>query len=286
MLISTNGAADAMVPLDSNAAIGIAFNPLKHPMLRSFFASVKSTEPPQRFERHERILASFTLQSNRTDTPQKLRGKMLLVRKIIPYIWSIAILAVVGAAAWGTYTLVRHDARPTDATIAPPPATVPATLLLGHDYYLWVRLIELNAKRLDGEPWDTGGSGPDIKFSISWKENTIYTSDKRADTLIAKWDLLSADVFELVKTRKIDLESAIRMPIVRVEAGTTVRLSIYDDDLTGDDLAGMIDVHLDTLAPGVNSLTQHAGTSIARLEIQAIDARITLPELIDLVSRR
>jgi len=208
------------------------------------------------------------------------------LRKLLTYIWPVVLLGVVIGAATGTYYLIQRDLRSLPSNAQTLPATVPATILVGHDYYLWIRLIELLPKRLDGEPWDTGGSGPDIHFSLIWKDNTIYASDKRTDTLIAKWDLLSADVFDLVKTRKIDLESAIRMPIVHVDAGTVVQLNISDSDLTKDDQAGSIEIHPDTLLPGVNVLTGPSGSAIARVEVQAIDARIALPDLVDLVSKR
>jgi hypothetical protein len=198
----------------------------------------------------------------------------------------VLLIAVVAGAAWVTLRLVRSDAAANDAATRPAAAMEPARLRLDHDYYLWIRLIELTPEKPGGGRWDVDRSGPDIRFVLWWKGNKIYTSDKRPETLIGKWDLIAADMFELVKSQKIEIERAIQMPLVRIEKGASIHIQVVDADLTTDDAAGGFELQLDELRPSVNTLRGPEGSAIVRVEVEAIDSRTPLPELIDLVTRR
>jgi hypothetical protein len=206
---------------------------------------------------------------------------------IAPILWSVVVLAVVGGSAAVTWHLVQADARPGDGgVVVVDTSNTSPYITPGRDYYLWVRLIELTPRTPKGKQWDYGGSGPDIRFKLWWQGNKIYESEKRDDTLIGKWDLIAADLLEMVRTQKIEIERAIRMPIVRVDHGMTIGIDVVDVDVSYNEEAGRFLIELDKLKPGINVLPGPEGSGIVRVEVQAIDARIPLSDLIDLVTAR
>jgi len=208
-------------------------------------------------------------------------------RNWLTFFWPVLILATVAGAATLTYRLVQRDVGTPETMIAAvsvvtPQLPVPA----GKDYYLWVRLIEVESTRPDGKKWDTDGSAPDLSFDLFWKSNKLMASPKRSDTLIGKWDIIAADVLEMVRSHKIEIESAIQMPIVHIEPGSTAKIEVFDLDPMYSDSAGTLEVHLDTLMPGVNTVRGPEGSAIKRLEIEAIDVRTPLADLVELVTKR
>jgi hypothetical protein len=212
----------------------------------------------------------------------------VIIRHLVPLAWALLVIVVVAAAAAGTAWLVRRDVAGDPIEVVAPPSipTGPATLPAGRDYYLWVKLIEVAPQKSNGDAWDADGSGPDLRFVLWWNGNQVFSSPKRPESLIAKWDLVGADVLELLKSGKLDVESAIQAPIVRVDPGMTIAIEIEDADYTRDDLVARFEFPLDTLLPGENEIPPPDGSPLKRLVVQAIDARTPVADLIDLVSRR
>ena len=127
----------------------------------------------------------------------------------------------------------------------------------GNDYYLYVKLIELADKAPNGSVWDrVDGSGPDIGFRLTWRNNVVWDATVKPDTLIGSWDLMKIDLKQVVMSGgKADLEGALNAPLIHYEPGETVELSVWDADAVGAyDDAGKVVIKLDDFGPGETSL--------------------------------
>ena len=199
-------------------------------------------------------------------------------------VWALATLAVIGAAGAAGWWMLRPAANPVSAQ----PANGPATLTAGGDYYFFVRLVEFKPTR-DGDKWDSGNnSAPDAEVILHWRGNRIFTLPKRPDQLIATWDLFRVDVKHLITSGgEIDVAGAINAPIVKVGKNEQLTIEVWDSDtLSRDELALKMDIPLASLTAGVNNIALPKDCGLERLEVQLIDRRTPLPELLELASRR
>jgi hypothetical protein len=153
------------------------------------------------------------------------------------------------------------------------------------DYYVFVKLIEVNAKRGDGKSWDTGGSAPDLYFNLFWNGTKIYTSPQRNDRLIAEWDLFSVNVKDAILQGTIDIPSALNAPLVRAEPGGKLTIEVWDDDTTMSDLAGRYDYSMAMLHPGLNKLEPQGG-AVNRIVLDLIPRDVKTTDLIERASNR
>ena len=208
--------------------------------------------------------------------------------RLSPWLWASAAVLLVAAAGLATWQLGRTRARATAAAAAAE-AAPPARLAEGHDYYLHVKLIEL-AERMPGDKqWDRlDGSGPDIRFNLTWRQNVVWKSIEKPDTLIGSWDLLKVDLRQVVTGGQTDLEGMVNAPLVHYGKGETVELKVWDEDTVGSDAAGTLLIKLDDLHPGENTLATsgEAAQSLKRVVISMIDRRTPLPELVNTISNR
>lgn len=209
-----------------------------------------------------------------------------------PWLWASGTILVVVAAGSATWRFTRPAAignasgATGDAAVAP----VQPRLVEGHDYYLHVKLIELTDETPGGKPWDRlDHSGPDIRFSLTWRRNVIWTSIEKPDTLIGSWDLLKVDLRQVITGGQTDLEGMVNAPLVHYAPGEWVLLKVWDVDPVGSDAAGDIPLKLDDLRQGENKLAPKIGggnKAVKRLVVVMIDRGTPLPELVNMISNR
>ena len=205
-------------------------------------------------------------------------------RSIKPFLWACATIAiVVGIVMVG---MVRLRPAP-QAVVALSSATLPARVIAGNDYYVFVRLVEFNPEKPTGGRWDSGdSSAPDAYVRLFWQGNRVFESADRKNALIATWDVFRVDVQNLIiGDGTLDIASALNGPVVRVEHNIPLTIEVWDDDPVGDDLALKLDVPLDTLSPGENTLTPQ-DTGIKRIVLQLVDRKTPTAELLDMASKR
>ncbi len=203
---------------------------------------------------------------------------------IAGWTWALATLLVVaGAAIVGYWKL-----SPVASIDRPTTTTAPAGLSADHDYYVFVKLIELRPTRPDGDRWDTGkGSAPDIYFTLAWQDSTIFTGTERNDTLIANWDLFRVDIKDTITNGgKLDIASSINAPLIHITAGGKITLEVWDDDPVNSDQAGKIEIELDTLRPGSTIIEPPETSGVRRIILELIDRNTPLEELIALQAKR
>lgn len=195
------------------------------------------------------------------------------------------LVAGAGLATWR----VRRDGGPLNSATSQPAGT-PARLTAGHDYYLHVKLIELADKPTDAKQWDSvGDSGPDICFSLTWRNNVIWKSQEKPDTLIGSWDLMKVDVKQIIMSGgQTDLEGLVNAPLIHYDPGGAVEMKVWDEDTVGSDDAGSIVIKLDEMNPGENVLAPPmvGENAVRRVVLSLIDRRTPLPELVYTISNR
>ena len=219
-------------------------------------------------------------------------GSSTFGSQVARWLWAVTTVALVAAAGLVTWRITRADAaggaagNPSDPSA---PATQPRRLVAGHDYYLHVKLIELTERRPDGKTWDTGDSGPDVRFSLTWRNNVIWKSIEKGDTLIGSWDLLKVDLKQILASGgQTDLEGLVNAPLVHYDPGETVEMKVWDEDTVGSDEAGTIQLKLADLSPGDNTLWPELSKkcAIKRVVVAMIDRRTPVPELVNTISNR
>lgn len=205
-----------------------------------------------------------------------------------PWLWAAGAVLLVAGSGLATWGISRRTS--TGHSAASQPATAPPRLVAGHDYYLHVKLIELADHPPGEKQWDSvGDSGPDIRFSLTWRQNVIWKSSEKGDTLIGSWDLMKVDLRQIITSGgQTDLEGLVNAPLVHYERGGTVELRVWDQDAVGSDDAGSVTLRLDEISPGENVLSPPAegSNAVRRVVLSLIDRRTPLPELVETISNR
>ncbi len=144
----------------------------------------------------------------------------------------------------------------------------PAGLELGKDYYIQVNLVELASKPEGKSTWDRLGSAPDIYVEIEWRENLVFKSSVKSDTLIGVWSQTELDLQSLAMgDTTISPDDLIKGARVSAVEGESIALKVYDYDPLGpNDLAGSSKLVLSDLNIGKNKLND-LSPSLKRVEI-------------------
>ena len=209
------------------------------------------------------------------------------VARVSPWLWAAAAVLLVGGAGLATWRITRNGTPATTADTQP--AAARPRLAAGHDYYFHVKLIELADRPPDAKQWDSvGDSGPDVCFSLTWRNNVIWKSQEKPDTLIGSWDLMKVDLKQIITSGgQTDLEGLVNAPLIYYEPGGAVEMKVWDEDTVGSDDAGAFTIKLDEMSPGENVLTPSGkSNAVRRVVLALIDRRTPLPELVNTFSNR
>jgi hypothetical protein len=132
-------------------------------------------------------------------------------------------------------------------------------------------------------------SGPDVRYTLTWRGNVIWKAAERPNTLIGSWDLMKVDVRQMITSSgPTDLGELINAPLIHYTPGEAVELKVWDEDTVGSDDAGAISIKLEELSPGENTLVPGPGKNMAvkRVVLALIDRRTPVPELVNTISNR
>ena len=97
----------------------------------------------------------------------------------------VALVLVAAGLFWWTTTgkdTGKNGENPSSPALASSGPLVP-----GQTYYLFASEIELYPTDPEGDAWDGGESGPDIRYRMLWKGNEVFSPGKKDDSLIADW---------------------------------------------------------------------------------------------------
>ena len=140
----------------------------------------------------------------------------------------------------------------------------------------------------NGDPWDSGQNGPDVKYRIMWKGNQVFQSEEKDDSLIADWSGLSLDFdWSDLEGKTISTDEVIKAARIRNEKQGVIELVVEDEDedAVDDDMAGRIEIKLDELKVGLNKrkLSKTPTNAVKRIYIQVLPQEASLKELVDLM---
>lgn len=196
--------------------------------------------------------------------------------------------AIAGYLQWGPEPTGGGYDRPTAAEPAP------AKVVVGRDYYVFVKTIELYPTRPDGKNWDAfGGAAPDIAYSLVWQDLPVYESPTRDNTLIGVWDPITIDLKEalpMIGDGKVELASTLNQgAIINITADATLAVVVTDRDATAmdSDAAGRVLLRVDELLQGENVFTFEATdtNAIKRLILGTTDTSQPIKNLIEALSQ-
>ncbi len=151
---------------------------------------------------------------------------------------------------------------------------------VGKDYYVSVKLVELESLDPRGNAWDSvDSSAPDISVDLLWRGQRVYRSTMKSDTLIAKWSNGEIDLRRIALTgEKTSVESLISAARISIHPKEQIELVVYDQDLLGvSDEAGRVLLETAKLKVGDTTIDKPA-PGIRRIEV-TVSSMDSLPDV-------
>ncbi len=199
------------------------------------------------------------------------------------WVYPLLIVVIVGLVFWitpqkkpGTKLLNNGEENSTQAN----PTVKPQ-----HTYLVFPDLIELAATNPEGKEWDIDDSGPDITYSIYLNDREIFTApSKGKDNTINEWGGVSQDL-SLFNT-SVSIEGIIKAALISINAGDTLKIKVWDNDLAANDDAGEFTLKTtelkigqtewwrygDTWNEGRDAKPSDASRGLKRLRLRVIDS--------------
>jgi hypothetical protein len=146
----------------------------------------------------------------------------------------------------------------------------------GKEFMVYLRKVEVKPMKANGKAWDLRGSAPDIYYTLTWKNNKIYESDVKKDSLITEWIPIGIDLKESLLKGAVSIDQALQLPIVKWtgdDLSDKLIFEVYDNDLDADDLIQNMTLYLSGLKPGKNvkDFSDTPEFGLERAEIYLID---------------
>ena len=181
----------------------------------------------------------------------------------------LPILIIVGMG----YYFVR--VRPNAEAVVTP-AGKSGDLKDGKSYYVFVRSLEVAAKKPSGKTWDrVSDKAPDPYYEIHWQGVRVFKSQIHRDQLICSWQPLGVDTtVKSIMDGRIAVDSVIKAATIRADKGEMFELRVFDSDPVSKDTVAKLTFSLDELAEGDNHFTYDATSinSVTRLRLAVVNA--------------
>ena len=159
-------------------------------------------------------------------------------------------------------------------------------LVNGKTYYLFASLIELYPKNLEGENWDLGDGGPDIRYRVLWQGIEVFKSKVKDDSLIADWSGLGVELeWSDLLGKKFSPDEIIKGARVRSTDDQHVAVEVVDGDVADDDEAGSVEILFKDLRVGTNEFKYEKtpDSAIRRVVLKALPVDSSLQDLVNLM---
>ena len=159
-------------------------------------------------------------------------------------------------------------------------------LVNGKPNYLFASLIELYPKNLEGENWDLGDGGPDIRYRVLWQGNEVFKSKVKDDSLIADWSGLGVELeWSDLLGKKFSPDEVIKGARVRSTGDQHVAVEVVDGDVADDDEAGRVEILFKDLRVGTNEFKYEktSDSAIRRVVLRVLPVDSSLQDLVNLM---
>ncbi len=199
------------------------------------------------------------------------------------WVYPLLIVVIVGLVFWVT-PQKKPTTKPLNNDEGKSTQTNP-TVKPQHTYYIFPDLIDLAATNPEGKEWDIDDSGPDITYSIYLNDREIFTApSKGKDNTINEWGGVSQDL-SLFNT-SVSVEGIIKAALISINAGDTLKIKIWDNDIAANDEAGEFTIKTaelklgqtewwhygDTWNEGREAKRPDASRGLKRLRLRVIDS--------------
>ena len=200
----------------------------------------------------------------------------------------IILLLSIVAFAVALVLVMKKGAEIQGGQNAPETVSQSSGLEQNKEYMVYVRKIEVAAKKADGKAWDINGSAPDIFYRLNWKGNKIYESDVKKDSLITEWIPIGIDLKESILKAGVSLDQALQLPIVKWAGDDESDKLIFefkDKDIGVSDPIDTLTYYISELKPGrnVKTFTDKPGSGLIKLDLHVIDNSMSQSDKIQLL---
>ena len=198
----------------------------------------------------------------------------------------IPVALVIGAAGLFWWLNEGSNGGSNGGGLPSPATATSGKLVAGQTYYLFASEIQLYPSDPEGEAWDSGDGGPDIRYRMLWQGNEVFESEVVGDSLIAHWSGLAVKLeWGDLLGKTISPENAIKAALVSASKGGSVVLEVEDVDVTDDDEAGRLIISFDELQVGKKefSYPKSSDNSVRRVVIRALPVNSSASDLFNLM---
>ena len=156
---------------------------------------------------------------------------------------------------------------------------------------IYIRNIEVQPKKANGDSWDSRDSAPDVFYRVNWKNNMIYESDTQKDSLIAEWIPVGLSLKDSILSGKVTVDQAINIPIVKFDKkskdGDEIIFQVIDSDLVNNDTIEELRIYLSKLSIGDNvyDFRDKQGHGLLKVVVRIIDNSLSTDEKIQALMR-
>ena len=201
------------------------------------------------------------------------RSQKNRVRRLLEFLLPTVIVVLIAAG----YHYWRQQQPASDAASVDSGARV----VVGNDYYVLVKLVELAPTDSEGNPWDSvNDSGPDIVVEVHWRGQRVYRSTTKSDGFVAQWSAAEIDLRKIALSGEAtSVESVIKAARVNIVPGEELSVIVFDADFLGDgEEAGRLSVPSTELVLGEHTYRMPA-PAIKRIVLKVVSMS-TSPEML------
>ena len=198
----------------------------------------------------------------------------------------VPVLLVLASAGIYWFFSARGEGGGDDPPVDYSAQSLGTNLVNGKTYYLFASLIELYPKNLEGENWDLGDGGPDIRYRVLWQGNEVFKSKVKDDSLIADWSGLGVELeWSDLLGKKFSPDEIIKGARVRSTGDQYVAIEVVDSDVADNDEAGSVEVLFKDLRLGTNEFKYEktSESAIRRVVLKALPVDSSLQDLVNLM---
>jgi hypothetical protein len=198
----------------------------------------------------------------------------------------VPVLLVLASAGLYWFLSARGEGGGGDPPVDGSAQSLGTKLVNGKTYYLFASLMELYPKNLEGENWDLGDGGPDIRYRVLWQGNEVFKSKVKDDSLIADWSGLGVELeWSDLLGKKFSPDEVIKGARVRSADDQYVAIEVVDSDVADNDEAGSVEILFKDLRLGTNEFKYEktSDSAIRRVVLRVLPVDSSLQDLVNLM---
>ena len=223
--------------------------------------------------------------------PEELSATAQATRKSSNTTLLVMVACIIVAALALIFALMKSDKKDKGVEVSLGGPTAIGNLVDDQEYMIYIRKVEVQSKKANGEVWDSGNSAPDVFYRLLWKNNQIYESGKKQNSLIASWIPIGISLKESILSGAVSVDQAIKLPIVKYDKNLPesdeLLFKIIDSDVFGNDEIENLTIYLSKLKLGDNifDFKGKTGHGLIKAVVRVIDNDLSTNEKVEMLMR-